>query len=85
MMQLSTRSNFADPDSAYRLIVEAHRGLDDAQSAALDASLVLILANHIGDEHVLRDAIALAKPRLPDPNDDSGTQEHSSSEPGTPR
>ena len=52
-MQLSTQSNFADPDAAYRLIVEAHRGIDDAQSAALDAALVLVLANHIGDLDVL--------------------------------
>lgn len=58
---LSTRSNFADPDAAYRLIVEAHRGFSDEQSAALDAALVLILANHIGDLDLLREATALAK------------------------
>ncbi|ACF03643.1 conserved hypothetical protein [Rhodopseudomonas palustris TIE-1] len=58
---LSTSSNFADPDAAYRLIVEAHRGLSDEQSAALDAALVLILANHIGDLDLLREATALAK------------------------
>ena len=65
-MPLSTQSNFADPDLAYRLIVEAHRGLDDAQSGALDAALVLVLANHIGNADVLREAIALAKRRLPE-------------------
>jgi hypothetical protein len=65
-MPLSTSSNFADPDAAYRQIVEAHRGLGDAQSAALDAALVLILANHIGDVDVLGEAIALAKRRLPE-------------------
>ncbi len=58
---LSTASNFADPDAAYRMIVEAHRDVSDARSAALDAALVLILANHIGDPAVLRDALALAK------------------------
>ena len=63
---LSTTSNFADPDAAYRLIVEAHRGISDDQSAALDAALVLILANHIGDLAVLRDAVALAKRRVVD-------------------
>lgn len=66
MTTLSTGSNFADPDAAYRQIVEAHRGLDEEQSAALDAALVLILANHIGDAGALSDAIALAKRRLPD-------------------
>ncbi|MCB1413264.1 MAG: DUF2783 domain-containing protein [Xanthobacteraceae bacterium] len=63
-MALSTASNFARPDDAFRLVVEAHRGLDDAQSAVLDAALVLILANHIGDMAVLRDAIALGKRRI---------------------
>jgi len=63
---LSTRSNFADPDAAYRLIVEAHRGIGDEQSAALDAALVLILANHIGDLDLLREAVALAKRRVVD-------------------
>lgn len=65
MTVLSTTSNFASPDDAYRAIVEAHRGLTDDQSAALDTALVLILANHIGDAGVLGDAIALAKRRLP--------------------
>ncbi|WP_441244517.1 DUF2783 domain-containing protein [Tardiphaga sp. 768_D3_N2_1] len=65
MTVLSTASNFASPDDAYRAIVEAHRGLSDEQSAALDTALVLILANHIGDAGVLGDAIALAKRRLP--------------------
>jgi hypothetical protein len=64
-MPLSTTSNFADPDTAYRTLVEAHRGLGDEQSAALDTSLVLILANHIGDIDILREAIDLARRRLP--------------------
>jgi len=63
-MTLSTNSNFARPDDAFRAVVEAHRGLSDEQSADLDAALVLILANHIGDLDVLRDAIALAKRRM---------------------
>jgi uncharacterized protein DUF2783 len=65
-MPLSTTSNFADPDAAYRLIVEAYRGIGNTQNADLDAALVLILANHIGDLDVLREAIALAKRRVVD-------------------
>ena len=65
-MALSTSSNFVKPDDAFRMIVEAHRGLSDAQSADLDAALVLVLANHIGDLEVLRQAIELAKRRLVD-------------------
>ena len=63
-MALSTRSNFDKPDDAFRAIVEAHRGLSSEASADLDAALVLILANHIGDLDILREAIELAKRRM---------------------
>ncbi len=65
-MALSTSSNFAKPDDAFRAIVEAHRGLSEDQSADFDAALVLILANHIGDIEVLGEAIALARRRTLD-------------------
>ena len=74
-MVLSTKSNFSDPDAAYRLIVEAHRGLSDEQSADLDAALVLILANHIGDLDVLREAIALAKRQMMDASQQAQQQQ----------
>jgi hypothetical protein len=60
MTKLDTSSRFADPDAAFRALVEAHRGLAPEQSAALNARLVLLLANHIGDFNVLTDAIAIA-------------------------
>ena len=66
MMALSTASNFAKPDDAFRAVVVAHRGLSEKDSADLDAALVLILANHIGDITVLREAITLAKGRMID-------------------
>jgi len=59
--KLITASQFADPDATYLALVEARRHLSDTQAADLDTRLVLILANHIGDEDVLREAIALAK------------------------
>ena len=61
MNTLETQSRFANPDAAFRALVEAHRGLTDAASAALNARLVLILANHIGDQDVLEQAIGLAR------------------------
>lgn len=61
MTALKTESAFANPDAAYEALVEAHRGLSEAESAALNARLVLILANHIGDLDVLKAAISLAK------------------------
>jgi Protein of unknown function (DUF2783) len=66
MEVLSTSSNFPNPDAAYRMIVEAHRGLNDADSAALDAALVLLLANHIGDLKVLEEALGQAAQTLSD-------------------
>lgn len=60
-MPLDTDSRFADPDRAYRALIEAHRGLTDEESAALNTRLVLILANHIGDHAVLAEAIGLAR------------------------
>jgi hypothetical protein len=50
-----------DPDGLYAAIIDAHGGLSDAESAALNARLVLLLANHIGDAAVLREALAVAR------------------------
>lgn len=61
MTRLVTQSRFADPDAAFVALVEARRGLTEEAAAALDARLALILANHIGDIDVLKEAIALAK------------------------
>jgi hypothetical protein len=58
---LVTESRLADPDRSYRALIEAHRGLSDEDSAALNSRLVLILANHVGEHAVLQEAIALAK------------------------
>lgn len=65
MADLSLDSNrFPDPDRAYRMIIEAHRGLSDVDSAALNARLVLILANELGDPGRLAAALALARQSL---------------------
>lgn len=61
MPKLLTMSRFPNPDAAYVALVEARRGLSEEAAAALDARLVLILANHIGDLDVLKDAILLAR------------------------
>jgi hypothetical protein len=57
---LATEMRFPDPDAAYRLIAQTHRDMTEAESAAFNARLVLILANQIGDIAVLREALALA-------------------------
>jgi hypothetical protein len=61
MSALVTENRLVDPDRTYRALIEAHRGLSDDDSAALNSRLVLILANHIGELAVLQEAIALAK------------------------
>ena len=61
MSKLETKSRFPNPDAAYVALVEARRGLSEEQAAALDTRLTLILAHHIGDLDVLKEAIALAK------------------------
>ncbi len=58
---LNTQPNLADPDGFYAALMAAHEGLTKAQSDALNARLVLILANHIGDEEVLKQALAAAR------------------------
>ena len=60
-MALQREANTKDPDGLYAAIIEAHAGLSDADSAALNARLVLLLANHIGDEAVLREALDIAR------------------------
>jgi hypothetical protein len=64
-MPLMTQSRFKDPDQAFVTLVEARRGLSEPEASELDAKLVLILANHIGDIDILREAIAFAKQTMP--------------------
>ncbi len=61
MSALDTTPRITDPDGLYAALMDAHRGLDADASRRLDARLVLLLANHIGDMAVLREAIALAR------------------------
>lgn len=64
MSGLVTDNRFTDPDAALRILSEAHRSLADAESADLNARLVLILANHVGDAAMLAEAVALARRTL---------------------
>lgn len=60
-MDLITSPHLDAPDDFYEALIEAHRGLSTAQSHALNARLVLLLANHIGDTAVLRQALRAAQ------------------------
>ena len=54
--------NLPRPDEAYARLIAAHDGLTEAQSHAMNARLVLILMNHIGEDAVLAEALHHAKP-----------------------
>jgi hypothetical protein len=71
-MSLITKPNFSEPgrryfrefspgDDFYELLIEAHRDLSDEQSAMVNARLILLLTNHIGDIAVLREALEVAR------------------------
>jgi hypothetical protein len=61
MTTLVTTPNLAAPDDFYEALIELHRGLSEGQSALVNAKLVLLLANHVGDAQVLRAAMAAAR------------------------
>lgn len=60
-MSLIETDNLPDHDDFYAELLATHRGLSEAQSHALNARLILILANHIGDRAVLSRALELAR------------------------
>ena len=57
----------ADADDFYEALLDAHQGLSTEQSALLNARLILLLANQVGDARVLKDMVAAARstPELP--------------------
>lgn len=58
---LVTEPNLGRPDDFYEALIDTHRGLTDDQSRDVNCKLVLLLANHIGDMDVLREAMAIAR------------------------
>ena len=60
-MTFKIEANIAQPDDFYQTLIDAHAGLTEEQSAALNARLVLLLANQIGELDTLRQAIAAAR------------------------
>jgi hypothetical protein len=58
---MKTHANIPDADGFYEAWLRAHEGLSEAESNDLDARLVLLLANQIGDQSVLLQCIAEAR------------------------
>ncbi len=74
-MPLITESNFHQPgkryfraysagDDFYQALIDTHRDLSDEQSARVNARLVLLFSNHIGDLDVLREAMEIAREEI---------------------
>ncbi len=61
MTQLNTQSNFNVPDAFYERLISAHRDLSTNESNAMNAALVLLLSNHIGDLDVISEALEEAR------------------------
>ena len=61
MATLNTDPNIAAPDDFYQELIALHRDLSEEESAMVNAKLVLLLANHIGDPKVLASAMAAAR------------------------
>ncbi len=75
MSTLKTQANFHDSSSAvrgdfepgdafYEALMDAHQGLSEDQSHLLNARLILVMANHIGELDVLKEAIQMARDHL---------------------
>jgi hypothetical protein len=61
MSGLILTPNIPNADDFYAELLEAHEGLTKSESDALNARLLLVLANHIGDQDVLRAALKAAR------------------------
>jgi len=61
MTDLTLSPNIDAPDDLYADLLAAHEGLSEEESAALNARLILILANHVGNRETFRTALEVAK------------------------
>ena len=75
---LNTQPNIATPDDFYQELIDLHHDLSEEQSALVNAKLVLLLANHIGDIVVVREAMRAAREDVSAPTQ---TDQHSMDKP----
>ena len=60
MPKLVTTPNIDRPDDFYAALLALHEGRSKEESDAVNARLILLLANHVGDMDVLREALDAA-------------------------
>ena len=68
MATLVIEPNLTSPDDFYEALLEAHCALTPEQSQLVNAKLILLLANHVGELDVLREAIARAREGVAPPS-----------------
>lgn len=68
---MKTTLNLQDADGFYEQLLDAHQGLSEEDSALLNARLILLLANQVGDAKVLKECVEAALPVVPA---EAGTQ-----------
>jgi len=64
MTTLIAEANLPRPDDFYQVLTDMHRDLTDEQSADVNARLILLLSNHIGDQSVLEEAMTIAREHI---------------------
>jgi hypothetical protein len=69
MSQLELKPNFTQPDAFYAALTDAHRERSEPESERINARLILLLANHIGDQQALEEALAIASQVVAVPNE----------------
>lgn len=72
-MSLETKPNVARPDDIYEALIAAQTGMNDAESLRFSARLILLLINQIGNDALVRDAIAAAREPAPTPTPAAGS------------
>jgi len=70
---LITQPNLARPDDFYEALIDMHRDLDEAQSQSVNAQLILLLANHVGEHETLMQAIRFARAGVSEPESHGAT------------
>lgn len=64
MSTLITEANLPRPDDFYQVLTDMHRALSEEQSADVNARLILLLSNHIGDQNILEEAMRIAREHI---------------------
>ncbi len=60
MSELTLEPNFSDADAFYAALADIHRDRSAEQSEKINARLILLLANQVGEQHILEQALAIA-------------------------